>query len=146
MVKINSQEAIALLDSGCTTEAISQEMVQIMGLKVHQLTEQIPIQLGAKGSKSQINHGMKACIKIGTVENYHYFDVINIDRYDIIIGTVFMKQHRTMLDFKKDQVRMRGKNLYMLCKSADKYLQVRRQAMQHSKTLQNKKVTQDETK
>jgi len=76
----------------------------IVGLKVHQLTEQIPIQLGTKGSKSQINHGMKVCIKIGTVENYHYFNVI--------IGTVFMKQHRIMLDFKKDQVRMRGKNLY----------------------------------
>jgi len=49
MVKINGQEAIVLLDSGCTTEAISPEMVQIVGLKAHQLTEQIPIQLGTKG-------------------------------------------------------------------------------------------------
>jgi len=102
MIKINGQEAIALLDSGCTTEAISLEMVQIVGLKVHQLTEQIPIQLGTKGSKSWINHGTKACIKIGTVENYHYFDIINIDRYDIIIGMVFMKQHGIVLDFEKD--------------------------------------------
>jgi len=108
--------------------------------------EQILIQLGTKGSKSRINHGMKACIKIGTVETYHYFDVINIDRYDIIIGTIFMKQHGIMLDFEKDQVRMRGKNLYTLCESMDKYLQVRRQAMWHSKTLQNKKVTKNETK
>jgi len=121
MVKINGQEAIVLLDSGCTMEAISLEMEQIVGLKVHQLTEQIPIQLGTKGSKSQINHGMKACIKIGTVDNYHYFDVI--------IGMVFMKQHRIMLDFKKDQVRMRGKNLYALCEKVDKYLQVCRQVM-----------------
>jgi len=128
------------------SEAISLEMVQIVGLKVHQLMEQIPIQLGTKGSKSWINHGMKVCIKIGTVENYHYFNIINIDRYDVIIGMVFMKQHRIMLDFKKDQVRMRGKNLYVLCESVDKYLQVCRQAMQHSKTLQNKKVTQNETK
>jgi len=93
IVKINGQKAIALLDSGCIMEAISPEMVQIVGLKVHQLTEQIPIQLGTKGSKSWINHGTKACIKIGTVDNYHYFNVINIDRYDIIIGMVFMKQH-----------------------------------------------------
>ena len=121
-------------------------MVQIVGLKVHQLMEQIPIQLGTKGSKSQINHGMKACIKIGTVDNYHYFNIININRYDIIIGMVFMKQHGIMLDFEKDQVRMRGKNLYVLCESTDKYLQVRRQAMRHSKRSQNKKVTQDETK
>jgi len=139
MVRIDGQEAIVLLDSGCTMEAISPEMVQIVGLKVHQLTEQIPIQLGTKGSKSRINHGMKACIKIGTVENYHYFDIININRYNIIIGMVFMKQHGIVLDFKKDQVRMRGKNLYTLCESTDEYLQVHRQAMQHSKISQNKK-------
>ena len=129
MVKINGQEAMVLLDSGCTTEAISPEMVQIVGLKVHQLMKQIPIQLGTKGSKSWINHGMKACIKIGTADNYHYFDVINIDRYNVIIGMVFMKQHRIMLDFEKDQVRMRGKNLYALCESVDEYLQVCRQVM-----------------
>jgi len=86
MVEINGQEAVVLLDLGCTMDAISPQMVQIVGLKVHQLTEQIPIQLGTKGSKSQINHGMKACIKFGTVEMNHYFDIINIDRYDVIIG------------------------------------------------------------
>jgi len=43
MVKINGQEVIVLLDSGCTTGAISPEIVQIVGLKVHQLMEQIPI-------------------------------------------------------------------------------------------------------
>jgi len=57
-----------------------------------------------------------------------------------------MKQHRIMLDFKKDQVRMRGKNLSALHKSMDKYLQVHRQVMQHNKTLQNKKASKDEAK
>jgi len=51
-----------------------------------------------------------------------------------------------MLDFEKDHVRMTGKNLYTLHKSADEYLQVHRQVMQHSKTSQNKKVTKNETK
>jgi len=46
---------------------------------------------------------MKACIKFGTVEMNHYFDVI--------IGVVFMKQHGIVLDFKRDQVIMRGRNL-----------------------------------
>jgi len=63
------------------------------------------------------------------VETNHYFDVINIDRYDVILGMVLMKQHRIMLDLKKDQVRMRGKNLSALCESVDEYLQVHRQVM-----------------
>jgi len=140
MVEINGQEAVALLDLGCTIDAISPEMVQIVGLKVHQLTEQISIQLGTKGSKSQINYGTRVCIKFGTVEVNYYFNVINIDRYDIIIGIVFMKQHGIMLDFEKDQVGMKGKNLSTLHESTDEYLQVHRQVMQYNKTSQNKKV------
>ena len=31
MVKVNGQEAIALLDSGCTMDAISPEMVREIG-------------------------------------------------------------------------------------------------------------------
>jgi len=52
MVEINSQKAVALLDLGHMTDVISPKMVQIAGLKVHQLVEQVPIQLGTKGSKS----------------------------------------------------------------------------------------------
>jgi len=62
--------------------------------------------------------------KIWNSGNEPYFDVINIDRYDVILGMVFMKQHGIMLDFEKDQVRMRGKNLSTSCESMDEYLQV----------------------
>jgi len=72
---------------------------------------------------------MKACIKLGTVKTDHYFDVIYIDRYDIILGMVFMNQHDVVLDFDKDQVRRRGKPLQAICKKVDEYLQVCRQAM-----------------
>ena len=129
MVEINGQEVVVLLDLGCTTDTISPEMVQIVGLKVHQLVEQIPIQLDTKGSKSQINFGMKACIKFRAVEMNYYFDAINIDRYDVILGMVFMNQHGIMLDFNKDQVRIRGKILSAICENVNEYLQVCRQAM-----------------
>jgi len=78
------------------------------------------------------------CAKLGTVKTDHYFDIINIDRYDIILGMVFMNQHSVMLDFNKDQVRIRGKPLQAICKKADEYLQVHRQAMGYSKALQSK--------
>jgi len=38
------------------------------------------------------------------------------------------------------------KNLSALHESMDEYLQVHRQAMQYSKTLQNKKASKDEAK
>jgi hypothetical protein len=105
------------------------ELVRVAGLKVYELKEQVPVQLGTKGSQYKINYGTKACIKYGPIDASHYFDMVNIDRYDVILGTVFMRKHRIVLNFGKDQVRMGDKMLPALHEGEDKYLQVRRQAM-----------------
>jgi hypothetical protein len=68
-------------------------------------------------------------IKYGPIDVSHYFDMVNIDRYDVILGTVFMRKHGIMLDFGKDQVQMGDKTLPALCEGEDEYLQVRRQVM-----------------
>ena len=72
MIKVNKQAAVVLFNSGCTTDVVSPELVHIVGLKVHELEEQVPVQLGTKGSQSKINYGMKVCIKYGTVKVYQY--------------------------------------------------------------------------
>jgi Aspartyl protease len=116
MVTMNDQAVVVLLDSGCTTDALSPELVRVAGLKVYELKEQVPVQLGTNGSQSKINYGTKTCIKYGPVDASHYFDVVNIDRYDVILGTVFMRKHGIVLDFSKDQVRMGDITLPALCK------------------------------
>ena len=35
-------------------------------------------------------------------------DVVNIDRYDMIVGTPFMRRHGLALDFEKDALTIRG--------------------------------------
>ena len=50
-----------------------------------------------------INFGTQARLKLGTItENDAYLDVVNIDRYDMIIGTPFMRKHGLVLDFKRN--------------------------------------------
>ena len=129
MVKVNGQEAIMLLDSGCTTDAISPEMVRVADLKVYELMEQVPIQLGTRGSQSKINYGTKTCIKYGHVNARHYFDIVNINRYDVILGTVFMRKHGIILDFEQDKIRHKDQILPSMREGPDAYLLVRRQAM-----------------
>jgi hypothetical protein len=41
MVKVNGQKAVALLDSGCTTDAVTLELTRITGLKIYKLKEQV---------------------------------------------------------------------------------------------------------
>jgi hypothetical protein len=126
MVKVNSQKAVALLDLGCTTDAVTLELTRITGLKIYELKEQVPLQLSTRGSQSKINYGMKACIKYGPIKVNQYFDIVNINRYNVTLGTVFMRKHRIILNFKRNQVRIGDKELLMLCKDADEYLQIRR--------------------
>jgi hypothetical protein len=124
MVKVNGQKAVALLDSGCTTNAVTLELTRIVGLKIYKLKEQVPLQLGTRGSQAKINYGMKACIKYGPIETCQYLDIVNIDRYDVTLGTVFMRKHGIVLDFKRNQVRIGDKELPTIRKDADEFLQI----------------------
>ncbi|KAF9254452.1 hypothetical protein L218DRAFT_1046079 [Marasmius fiardii PR-910] len=41
-----------------------------------------------------------------TVCDCEYFDVANVDRYDAVVGTVFMRRHGIVLDFRNDTIKM----------------------------------------
>ena len=97
-----------MLDSRCTTDAITLEMTRIADLKVYELKEQVPLQLSTKGSQTKINYGAKVCLEYGPVNADHYLDIVNIDRYDVTLGMVFMRKHRIVLHFDKNQVRQQN--------------------------------------
>jgi hypothetical protein len=124
LVEINRQPAVALLDSGCTTDAISPKLANVTRVKVHELMEQVPLHLGMAGSRSKINYGVNTHIVYGPIKTDHYFDVININRYDTILGTLFMCKHSIVLNFKLDQVRRKSKQLFTLEEGGDSYLMV----------------------
>jgi hypothetical protein len=113
---------------------VTPELTRITGLKIYELKEQMPLQLGTRGSQLKINYGTKACIKYGLIEANQYFDIVNINRYDVTLGTIFMRKHGIILNFKRNQVRIGDRELPTLRKDADKYLQIHRQAM-HNRHL-----------
>ena len=51
-------------------------------------------------------------------------------RYDVILGTVFMRKHGIILDFERDEIRHKDQILPSMREGPDTYLLVRRQAMQ----------------
>jgi hypothetical protein len=81
------------------------------------------------GSRSKINFGLFTDFEIGGVENTHYFDVVNINRYDAILETVFMRKHSIVLDFEHDEVRVKGKHLETVIEGPNTFMQARRHAM-----------------
>ena len=107
-VKINGVSAYTLLDSGCTTDSISPPCAYIAMADRVDLQEQVGLQLGARGSRTKICYGARAKLVVGTVQEPYYFDVVDIDRYDVILGTPFFRKHNVILDFKNQRVTIDG--------------------------------------
>ena len=70
------------------------------------------------GSKSVINYGTNMTIKINGEELKEYFNVVNIDYYDAILGTPFLKKFKVAIDFAKDCLKIKD-NIILI--QADEY-------------------------
>lgn len=107
-ISINGHKALVLFDSGSTTDSVTPEFAHIARMTQFRLDEQVTLQLGCVGSKSKISYGSHAPVDVlGTVERV-YFDIVNIDRYDAILGTPFLERFKVCLDFQDRTVRIKG--------------------------------------
>ena len=88
---------------------ISPEFTRAAKIKTFALEMPIGIQLAVMGSKSVINYGTNTTIKINGEELKEYFDVVNIDYYNAILGTLFLKKFKVVIDFAKDCLKIKSK-------------------------------------
>jgi hypothetical protein len=136
LTKINKFLALTLIDTACTTEAVSPEFARIAGVKPEVLDVSIPLQLGTAGSKSVINYGFFADWEIGDYKfKNHYFDVINLDRYDAVMGTVAMRKYEVIPLLHEDAVIVGGLNgtkYEALSEGEEKAVVARRYAIRQS--------------
>jgi hypothetical protein len=107
-VEINGIKALALFDSGSTTDSVTPEFAFASKATQFKLEEQVILQLGCVGSRSKISYGTQVPINVCDIKDKVYFDLVNIDRYDCIIGTPFMNTYGVCLDFGSRTIRMNG--------------------------------------
>ncbi|OJT11763.1 hypothetical protein TRAPUB_11689 [Trametes pubescens] len=110
-IPINGIKVLVLFDSGCTTDSIMPEFTYLCKAGRIDLQEPVGLQLGTKGSRTKINFGAQAEIAMGSVRNAHYFDVVDIDKYDAILGTVFCHKYGIVLDFANTRVLVRTQSV-----------------------------------
>ena len=53
--------------------------------------------------------GTEVPISIGELVSDVYLDIVNLDRYDVVLGTPFMRRHNIVLDFGNSSVVVDGK-------------------------------------
>ena len=78
---------------------ISSDFIHATGIVPIELEQLIGLQLACVGSKSTINYGTRSTITFGTVHVEEYFNITNINYYDVILGTPFLWRLNIVLDF-----------------------------------------------
>ena len=78
---------------------ISPDYVRATGIPIFKLEHPVLLQLACMGSKSMINYGVKSSIVFGNKHVEEYFDVANINHYDVILGMPFLWRLGITLDF-----------------------------------------------
>ena len=107
--EIGGTKAHCLIDSGCKGIMLSPNFIRAARIEPFLLDKPIGIQLAVTGSKSVINYGMNMTIKYVGRESKEYFDIINIDYYDAILGTPFLRKHKVIIDFMNNCLRLKDK-------------------------------------
>jgi hypothetical protein len=98
-MRINGQKAHVLLDGGSTIDMISANFASVHKLDLFQLKKLIKLQMATSGSRLVINFGAKAQITCRSYSQTRYFDMVNLDRYQVVLGTPFLKQQKVMLNY-----------------------------------------------
>ena len=133
-VEVNGLRAWTLWDSGSTTTGITPAFAELAEVPVDELEDPQILQLGTVGSRSIIKYGADVNLNVEGNKISTYVDIANFDRYEMVIGTPFMKRNGVVLDFENDEVRIKGKRIPGIVVSAkDLELSLRRQRITDKK-------------
>ncbi|PVF91623.1 hypothetical protein CPB86DRAFT_677703, partial [Serendipita vermifera] len=102
MLNVNGLPAKTLIDPGSNTDMVTPDFAKVAKLDPIELVEPIGLQLAVTGSRSKVNYGTRAHIRLGPIEEDRYFDISNIDGYNVILGTRFAWENGCSPIFEED--------------------------------------------
>ncbi|KAF9261869.1 hypothetical protein L218DRAFT_868850, partial [Marasmius fiardii PR-910] len=109
-IELNGVKAFTLFDSGSMADTVSPDFTRAAKMQIYRLENPVTFQLGTKGSHSHVTYRCTTSYGISllkeTIKHCDYFDIANVDRYDAVVGTVFMHRHSIILDFKENVIKM----------------------------------------
>ena len=103
-VKINRELVRAIIDSGLLADFMSTKFVDQISVRKIALAKLLPIQLAVQGSRSKVNYCTNVRIQYREINSIQHFDIINLNNYDIILGTLFLFQHWVSIGFNDSRL------------------------------------------
>ena len=103
-VAVNGHPARALLDSGSLGDFMSSTLADQLGVEKTMLEAPLALQLAVQGSRSKVNSVVTVQFQYQEIDEKRTFDVINLNNYDLILGTPWMHQHQVCIGFHPARV------------------------------------------
>lgn len=103
-VFVNGKPARALLDSGSLADFMSTTIADQLCVKKEVLAKPLALQLAVHGSRSKINFGTTVELRYQSISGQRRFDIVNLDSYDLILGTPFIFQHKLLIGLNPTRV------------------------------------------
>lgn len=103
-VTVNDHPARALLDSGSLGDFMSSTLADQLGLKKTTLDVPLALQLAVQGSRSKVNSVATVQLRYQEINERRTFDIINLNSYDLILGTPWMHQHQVCIGFNPARI------------------------------------------
>ncbi|KAG2106852.1 hypothetical protein BD769DRAFT_1366511 [Suillus cothurnatus] len=108
VVHINGRPARVLIDTGSLANFLSSTLADQLRVKRVTLEKPLTIQLAVQGSRSCVNFGTKVHFEYQKISEGRFFDIINLQNYDLILGTPFLFQHQVLVGFNLPRVVIRS--------------------------------------
>ena len=131
-MNINGLDAITMLDTGSSIDAITPEFAELSNQKVFEFTDPMAIQLGCKGSRSKSNYGSEGHIKFETIDAPHYWDIVNLDKYDAILGLPAMRKFFIAVEPATSRFTINNQPFQSLTEKEEDHELARRSAMRRA--------------
>ncbi|KAJ3500276.1 hypothetical protein NMY22_g19310 [Coprinellus aureogranulatus] len=104
VVEIDGHPTRALLDTGSLGDFMSTSLVSQLKLKRTEMETPIQVQLAVQGSRTKVNYRVEPQFRYQGIDTKKSFDVINIEGYDLILGTPFLFQHKVCIGLNPTRV------------------------------------------
>src|SRR6202050_1218286 len=98
-----------LFDSGSTMATVSPDFTQRTQLSVKELDKPVILQLGCSSSRSKVNFATEVKVEFALINIGTYLDIANLDKYNSILGTPFLRKDGISLDFETQEIVIHGK-------------------------------------
>ena len=106
VLKVHGTDAFVCWDSSSELDAISPDFVRAAGIKTVAKESPIKVRLATKGSTSATSYKVNVNIDLGNTTIDHPLKVLNLDRWDVILGRYFCRRYNVCLDYESNTIRI----------------------------------------